>query len=269
MQLQKIHSRAVRLSGLFRYCRKRCCIRSFCLGSTVPLFSSSKAYKQHIYFFPPSRKALVDCGAVHAIAHVRGGQEHGRNWYEEGKLMKKKNTFMDFIDCAEHLVKERYADPARLFAGGGSAGGLLIGAVANMRPDLFRGMIADVPFVDVVTTMLDDTIPLTTFEYDEWGNPSNKEAYHYMLSYSPYDNVAKTSYPALLILAGLHDSQVQYWEPAKWTAKLRDHKTDENMLILKTNMGAGHGGSSGRYGRLEEIAFEYAVMLDQLGLAEK
>ena len=206
--------------------------------------------------------SLVDRGFVYAIAHVRGGQEHGRNWYEEGKLMKKKNTFMDFIDCAEHLVKERYADPARLFAGGGSAGGLLIGAVANMRPDLFKGMIADVPFVDVVTTMLDDTIPLTTFEYDEWGNPSNKEAYHYMLSYSPYDNVAKTSYPALLILAGLHDSQVQYWEPAKWVARLRHRSSGNNPILLKTDMKAGHGGASGRFDRYRDIALEHAFLIN-------
>ncbi len=206
--------------------------------------------------------SLVDRGFVYAIAHVRGGQEHGRNWYEEGKLMKKKNTFMDFIDCAEHLVKERYADPARLFAGGGSAGGLLIGAVANMRPGLFQGMIADVPFVDVVTTMLDDTIPLTTFEYDEWGNPSNKEAYHYMLSYSPYDNVAKTSYPALLILAGLHDSQVQYWEPAKWVARLRHRSSGSNPILLKTDMKAGHGGASGRFDRYRDIALEHAFLIN-------
>ena len=180
--------------------------------------------------------------------------------------MKKKNTFTDFIDCAEHLAKEQYADPDRLFAGGGSAGGLLIGAVANMRPDLFRGLIADVPFVDVVTTMLDDTIPLTTFEYDEWGNPSEEEAYHYMLSYSPYDNVTNVDYPALLILAGLHDSQVQYWEPAKWAARLRHRSTGNNLLLLKTDMTAGHGGASGRFDRFRDIALEHAFLLKLSGL---
>ena len=210
--------------------------------------------------------SLINRGFVYAIAHVRGGQEHGRRWYEDGKLMKKKNTFTDFIDCAEHLAKEQYADPDRLFAGGGSAGGLLIGAVANMRPDLFRGLIADVPFVDVVTTMLDDTIPLTTFEYDEWGNPSEEEAYHYMLSYSPYDNVTNVDYPALLILAGLHDSQVQYWEPAKWAARLRHRSTGNNLLLLKTDMTAGHGGASGRFDRFRDIALEHAFLLKLSGL---
>ena len=211
--------------------------------------------------FSSSMLSLIDRGFVYAIAHVRGGQEHGRGWYEDGKLMKKKNTFTDFIDCAEHLVKEGYASPARLFAGGGSAGGLLIGAVANMRPNLFQGLIADVPFVDVVTTMLDDTIPLTTFEYDEWGNPSELEAYHYMLSYSPYDNVAEVSYPALLILAGLHDSQVQYWEPAKWAARLRHRSTGKNPILLKTDMTAGHGGASGRFDRFRDTALEHAFLI--------
>ena len=211
--------------------------------------------------FRSTMLSLINRGFVYAIAHVRGGQEHGRRWYEDGKLMKKKNTFTDFIDCAEYLAKEQYADPARLFAGGGSAGGLLIGAVANMRPNLFRGLIADVPFVDVVTTMLDDTIPLTTFEYDEWGNPSEEEAYHYMLSYSPYDNVATVDYPALLILAGLHDSQVQYWEPAKWAARLRHRSTGNNLLLLKTDMTAGHGGASGRFDRFRDTALEHAFLL--------
>ena len=211
--------------------------------------------------FRASMLSLINRGFVYAIAHVRGGQEHGRQWYEDGKLMKKKNTFTDFIDCAEHLVKEQYADTHRLFAGGGSAGGLLIGAIANMRPELFRGLIADVPFVDVVTTMLDETIPLTTFEYDEWGNPSEEEAYHYMLSYSPYDNIAAVEYPALLILAGLHDSQVQYWEPAKWAARLRHRSTGNNLLLLKTNMTAGHGGSSGRFDRFRDTALEHAFLL--------
>ena len=216
--------------------------------------------------FRSTMLSLINRGFVYAIAHVRGGQEHGRRWYEDGKLMKKKNTFTDFIDCAEHLAKEQYADPDRLFAGGGSAGGLLIGAVANMRPDLFRGLIADVPFVDVVTTMLDDTIPLTTFEYDEWGNPSEEEAYHYMLSYSPYDNVTSVDYPALLILAGLHDSQVQYWEPAKWAARLRHRSTGNNLLLLKTDMTAGHGGASGRFDRFRDIALEHAFLLKLSGL---
>ena len=211
--------------------------------------------------FRSTMLSLINRGFVYAIAHVRGGQEHGRRWYEDGKLMKKKNTFTDFIDCAEHLAKEQYADPDRLFAGGGSAGGLLIGAVANMRPNLFRGLIADVPFVDVVTTMLDDTIPLTTFEYDEWGNPSEEEAYHYMLSYSPYDNVTNVDYPALLILAGLHDSQVQDWEPAKWAARLRHRSTGNNLLLLKTDMTAGHGGASGRFDRFRDTALEHAFLL--------
>jgi len=211
--------------------------------------------------FRSTMLSLINRGFVYAIAHVRGGQEHGRRWYEDGKLMKKKNTFTDFIDCADHLSKEQYADPDRLFAGGGSAGGLLIGAVANMRPKMFRGLIADVPFVDVVTTMLDDTIPLTTFEYDEWGNPSEKEAYHYMLSYSPYDNVAAVDYPALLILAGLHDSQVQYWEPAKWAARLRHRSTGSNPVLLKTDMTAGHGGASGRFARFRDTAMEHAFLL--------
>lgn len=216
--------------------------------------------------FRSTMLSLINRGFVYAIAHVRGGQEHGRRWYEDGKLMKKKNTFTDFIDCAEHLAKEQYADPDRLFAGGGSAGGLLIGAVANMRPNLFRGLIADVPFVDVVTTMLDDTIPLTTFEYDEWGNPSEEKAYHYMLSYSPYDNVATVDYPALLILAGLHDSQVQYWEPAKWAARLRHRSTGNNLLLLKTDMTAGHGGASGRFDRFRDTALEHAFLLKLSGL---
>ena len=216
--------------------------------------------------FRSTMLSLINRGFVYAIAHVRGGQEHGRRWYEDGKLMKKKNTFTDFIDCAEHLAKEQYADPDRLFAGGGSAGGLLIGAVANIRPNLFRGLIADVPFVDVVTTMLDDTIPLTTFEYDEWGNPSEEKAYHYMLSYSPYDNVATVDYPALLILAGLHDSQVQYWEPAKWAARLRHRSTGNNLLLLKTDMTAGHGGASGRFDRFRDTALEHAFLLKLSGL---
>jgi len=218
--------------------------------------------------FNPFRLSLLDRGFVYAIAHVRGGQELGRQWYEDGKLLKKKNTFTDFIACAEHLIKEKYADPKRVFAQGASAGGLLMGAVINMRPDLFRGVIAGVPFVDVVTTMLDDSIPLTTNEYDEWGNPNDKTYYEYMLSYSPYDQVQAKAYPNLLVTTALHDSQVQYWEPAKWVAKLRALKTDDNLLLLKTRMDAGHGGVSGRYQRYRQIAFEYAFLLDLAGIRQ-
>jgi oligopeptidase B len=209
--------------------------------------------------------SLLDRGFVFAIAHVRGGAELGRAWYEAGKLLDKRNSFTDFIDCAEHLIATRYADPKRVFAQGGSAGGLLVGAVVNMRPDLFAGVIAEVPFVDVVTTMLDDSIPLTTAEYDEWGNPNDERYYRYMLSYSPYDNVAAMDYPAMLVTAGLHDSQVQYWEPAKWVAKLRARKTDSNLLLLRTDMRAGHGGASGRLAGLEDVAFEYAFLLSLAG----
>jgi oligopeptidase B len=215
-------------------------------------------------YFSSNRISLLDRGFVFAIAHLRGGQEMGRQWYEDGKLLKKKNTFTDYIDCATFLIKHQYANPDKLFAQGGSAGGLLMGAVANMRPDLFRGVVADVPFVDVVTTMLDDSIPLTTGEYDEWGNPNEKKYYDYMLSYSPYDNVAKKNYPAMLVTSGLHDSQVQYWEPTKWVAKLRVLKTDQRLLLLKTNMEAGHSGASGRFAPLKEIALEYAFMLGLL-----
>jgi oligopeptidase B len=210
--------------------------------------------------------SLLDRGFVYAIAHVRGGEELGRAWYESGKLLAKRNTFTDFIACAEHLVGERYADPERLFATGGSAGGLLIGAVINMRPELFTGAVAAVPFVDVVTTMLDESIPLTTFEFDEWGNPTDPTYYEYMLSYSPYDNVVAQAYPALLVTAGLHDSQVQYWEPAKWVAKLRVHETDANPLLLRTDMSAGHGGQAGRLESLEQTAFEYGFVLDLAGV---
>ncbi|GIV60698.1 MAG: oligopeptidase B [Rhodothermaceae bacterium] len=215
--------------------------------------------------FSTPRLSLLDRGFIYAVAHVRGGQENGRRWYEEGKLLKKRNTFTDFIAAAEYLVAHRYAHPEKLFAMGRSAGGLLMGAVVNLRPDLFRGVVAGVPFVDVVTTMLDETIPLTTFEYDEWGNPNDSTYFHYMLSYSPYDNVQARAYPAMLVTAGLHDSQVQYWEPAKWVARLRDLKTDDNLLLLKTNMAAGHGGASGRFQRYREIATEYAFLI---GLAE-
>lgn len=212
-------------------------------------------------YFSTSRLSLLDRGFVFAIAHIRGGEDMGRVWYEEGKLLKKRNTFTDFISCAEHLIEEKYTSPKHLYAMGGSAGGLLMGAVMNMRPDLFNGIIAAVPFVDVVTTMLDESIPLTTGEFQEWGNPKNKEYYEYMLSYSPYDNIAAKEYPNLLITSGLHDSQVQYWEPAKWVAKLRELKTGSNHLYLHTNMEAGHGGASGRFNALKELALEYTFLL--------
>ena len=218
--------------------------------------------------FASPRLSLIDRGFVYAIAHVRGGQEFGRYWYEEGKLLNKKNTFTDFIACAEHLIREQFTSPQKLFAMGRSAGGLLMGAVTNMLPGLFNGIVAEVPFVDVVTTMLDPSIPLTTGEYEEWGDPNQKEYYDYMLSYSPYDNVEKKAYPNLLITGGLHDSQVQYWEPAKWAAKLRELKTDQNRLLLKTNMEAGHGGASGRFRRHHETAFSYAFLLDLAGIKE-
>ena len=218
--------------------------------------------------FRSDRLSLLDRGFVFAMAHIRGGSEMGRYWYEEGKLLNKKNTFMDFIDCAEYLIAEKFTNPDKLFAMGGSAGGLLMGAVLNMRPDLFKGVIAAVPWVDVITTMLDESIPLTTSEFDEWGNPKNEEYYWYMLSYSPYDNVGAKDYPAMLVTTGLQDSQVQYFEPAKWVAKLRAMKTDDNILLLHTNMGAGHGGVSGRFRRYKETALEYAFMLNLLGIKE-
>jgi len=198
-----------------------------------------------------------------------GGQELGRRWYEDGKLLKKKNTFTDYIDVAEYLIGQGYTHPDNLFAWGGSAGGLLMGAVTNMRPDLFKGVVALVPWVDVVTTMLDESVPFTTSAYDEWGDPNEEEYYRYMLSYSPYDNVEAKDYPNMLVTTGLHDSQVQYFEPAKWVAKLRALKTDDNRLLLKTNMEAGHGGASGRYRRYREIAFQYAFLLDLVGLDEQ
>lgn len=211
--------------------------------------------------FSSIRLSLLDRGFIYVIAHVRGGEDLGRPWYENGKMLKKKNTFFDFIDCAEYLIKKEYTLSKHLYANGGSAGGLLIGAVINYAPKLFHGVVADVPFVDVVTTMLDDSIPLTTGEYDEWGNPNQLEYYNYMKSYSPYDNVENKEYPNMLVTTGLHDSQVQYWEPAKWVAKLRDMKTDSNLLLLQTNMDAGHGGSSGRFESLKEVALEYAFYL--------
>jgi oligopeptidase B len=218
--------------------------------------------------FRSDRISLLDRGFVYAIAHVRGGQEMGRRWYEDGKLLNKKNTFYDFIDCAKYLIDQKFTNPGKMFCQGGSAGGLLIGAVINMAPELFRGAVAGVPFVDVVTTMLDESIPLTTFEFDEWGDPKEKEYYDYMLSYSPYDQVEKKDYPALLITTGFYDSQVQYFEPAKWIAKLRDMKTDDNLLIMDCNMDAGHGGASGRFKSLKRRALEFAFLFDQLGIYE-
>ncbi len=210
--------------------------------------------------FSSLRLSLLDRGFVSAIAHIRGGEYLGREWYEEGKMLEKKNTFYDFIDAAKYLIQKNYTSSKHLYAMGGSAGGLLVGAVMNMEPELFNGVVAQVPFVDVVTTMLDETIPLTTGEYDEWGNPNDKEYYDYMLSYSPYDNIETKKYPNALITTGFHDSQVQYWEPAKWTAKLRDLKTDNNLLIFKTDMTSGHGGTSGRFESLKEDALEYAFL---------
>lgn len=218
--------------------------------------------------FASPRLSLLDRGFTFAIAHVRGGQEMGRDWYEDGKLLNKKNTFTDFVDCADFLIREGYTSADHLFATGGSAGGLLMGAIINMRPELFHGVVTRVPFVDVVTTMLDADIPLTTSEYDEWGNPNDKTYYDYILSYSPYDNVEAKAYPNLLVTTGLHDSQVQYWEPAKWVAKLRALKTGDNRLVLKTNMEAGHGGASGRYEQYRETALNYAFMLDLAGIGE-
>ena len=211
--------------------------------------------------FSAERLSLVDRGFIFAMAHVRGGSEMGRSWYEDGRQLKKKNSFTDFIDCTKFLIAQEYTSPGHLYARGGSAGGLLMGAVANMAPELYHGIIAAVPFVDVITTMLDESIPLTTSEYDEWGNPNDKAFYDYILSYSPYDNVEAKDYPNMLITAGLHDSQVQYWEPAKWIAKLRELKTDDNLLLLYTNMEAGHGGASGRFEALKEDAMEYAFLL--------
>ena len=224
-------------------------------SSTDPVFNSAIV-------------SLLDRGFVYAISHIRGGQEMGRAWYENGKKLNKRNTFNDFIDVTEALVKSGYADRGKVFARGGSAGGLLMGAVANMRPDLYRGILTDVPFVDVMTTMLDETIPLTSNEFDEWGNPKQKEFYDYMLSYSPYDNLKPQAYPAMMVTTGLFDSQVQYFEPAKWVARLRATKTDSHPLIFKINMDAGHGGKSGRFIRLRETAEQYAFVLDLLSIKE-
>ena len=218
--------------------------------------------------FSSVRLSLLDRGFAFAICHIRGGQMMGRQWYEDGKMFKKMNTFNDFIDCSKYLIDEKYTSEDHLYALGGSAGGLLMGAVVNLAPELYNGVIAAVPFVDVVSTMLDETIPLTTGEFDEWGNPKNLESYEYMLSYSPYDNVSNQEYPNMLVTTGLFDSQVQYWEPAKWVAKLRDMKTDDNLLVLDTDMEAGHGGASGRFKRYKTTALEYAFFLDLEGISE-
>ena len=227
----------------------------------------SYGYTVDPYFRSP-QLSLLDRGFIFAIAHIRGGQINGRQWYDDGKLLKKMNTFTDFNDCAEYLIAEHYTRPDKLFATGRSAGGLLMGTIVNLRPDLYHGVVTSVPFVDIVTTMLDEDIPLTTNEYDEWGDPRQKVYYDYMLSYSPYDNVKAQDYPNMLVTTGLHDSQVQYWEPAKWVAKLRDLKTDDNLLLLHTNMDAGHGGQSGRFRRYRETAMEYAFLLKLAGIPE-
>ncbi|WP_159023173.1 S9 family peptidase [Formosa sp. L2A11] len=217
-------------------------------------------------YFSTVRLSLLDRGFIYAIAHIRGGEYLGRDWYENGKLLTKLNTFYDFIDCTKHLINEKYTSTKHMYAYGGSAGGLLMGAIINMNPELYNGVLAAVPFVDVVTTMLDDTIPLTTGEYDEWGNPNDETYYNYMKSYSPYDNVEAKAYPNMLVTTGLHDSQVQYWEPAKWVAKLRDVKIDSNLLLFQTDMDAGHAGASGRFESLKEVALEYAFLLELEGI---
>ena len=219
-------------------------------------------------YFSSTRLSLLDRGFVFAIAHIRGGEELGRAWYEDGKLLNKKNTFYDFIDCAKFLIQKGYTQSKHLYAAGGSAGGLLMGAIINMEPSLWNGIIAGVPFVDVISTMLDESIPLTTGEFDEWGNPKNKVYYDYIKSYSPYDNIEKKDYPNLLVTTGYWDSQVQYWEPAKWVAKLREYKTDNNLLIMDCNMNVGHGGASGRFKRYKEIALEYSFLLKLEGISQ-
>ena len=219
-------------------------------------------------FFSPAIYSLIDRGFVYAIAQIRGGSDLGEQWYEDGKLLKKKNTFTDFIACAEKLISDKYTSASKLSAMGGSAGGLLMGAVVNMRPDLFNTIVAHVPFVDVINTMLDTSLPLTTQEYEEWGDPNVEEYYRYILSYSPYDNVTTKEYPNILATGGLNDSQVGFHEPTKWVAKLREHKSDNNIVLLYTNMDSGHGGATGRYDRIKEVAFEYAFVLDRLGIRE-
>jgi oligopeptidase B len=238
-------------------------------GSNPTLLYGYGSYGNTIdAYFSSVRLSLLDRGFVYAIAHIRGGQEMGRFWYEDGKLLKKKNTFTDFIDCGEFMIKEGFTSKEHLYAMGGSAGGLLVGAVVNMRPDLWNGAIAAVPFVDVVSTMMDETIPLTTGEFDEWGNPKDSVYYEYIKSYSPYDNIEAKAYPNLLVTTGFWDSQVQYWEPAKWVAKLRQLKTDNNQLLMYCNMETGHGGASGRFQRYRETAMEYAFLFDLEGITE-
>jgi oligopeptidase B len=215
--------------------------------------------------FSSARLSLLDRGFAYVLCHIRGGQELGRQWFEDGRMLNKLNSFHDFIDCSEYLIREKYTSTDKLFAMGGSAGGLLMGGIINMRPDLYKGVLAAVPFVDVVTTMSDESIPLTTGEYDQWGNPADQPYYEYMLSYSPYDNVCAQAYPNMLVTTGLHDSQVQYYEPAKWVAKLRTLKTDDNLLLLHTDLEAGHGGASGRFQALRDVARQYAFMLLVLG----
>lgn len=244
--------------------------KGFQKNGTGPLLQYS--YGSYGYSMDPSfsagRLSLLNRGFAFVICHIRGGHEMGRAWYDNGKMLHKKNTFNDFVDCSLFLIQEKWTSSEGLFAMGGSAGGLLMGAVANMAPQLYKGIVAQVPFVDVVTTMLDDSIPLTTGEYEEWGNPNEKVYYDYMKSYSPYDNVTPQPYPNMLITTGLHDSQVQYWEPAKWVAKLRELKTDANQLLFHCDMEAGHGGASGRFKRLKDVALEYAFMLNLLGIRE-
>ena len=218
--------------------------------------------------FGSGRLSLVDRGFIFAVAHLRGGMEMGWDWYEGGKLLQKKNTFTDYIACAEHLIGEGYTTSGQIVAAGGSAGGMLMGAVANLRPDLFRAIVAQVPFVDVLNTMLDDTLPLTTMEYNEWGNPNERAFYDYIKAYSPYDNVIAQAYPSMLITGGISDPRVTYWEPAKWAARLRDTKTDDNLLLLKIHMESGHAGASGRFDRLIEVAEEYAFILNTLGMGD-
>lgn len=237
------------------------------LDGTSPLLQY--AYGSYGYTVDPSfstvRLSLLDRGFIYVIAHIRGGEYLGRPWYEEGKLLRKKNTFYDFIDCSTYLIEKKYTSKEHLYAMGGSAGGLLMGVIVNMAPELYNGVVASVPFVDVITTMLDESIPLTTGEYDEWGNPIDKTYYEYMKSYSPYDNVEAKHYPNMLVTTSLHDSQVQYFEPAKWVAKIREKKTDDNLLLLHTNMDAGHGGASGRFESIKEVAEEYTFLLDLEG----
>jgi oligopeptidase B len=217
--------------------------------------------------FNATRLSLLDRGVVMAYAHIRGGADMGKQWHDAGRMMNKMNTFTDFIACTEHLVASKYGSRDKIAIEGGSAGGLLMGAVTNLRPDLFKVVISHVPFVDVMNTMLDASLPLTVPEYEEWGNPNEKPAFDYMLKYSPYDNLKKSAYPAMLVKTSFNDSQVMYWEPAKYVAKLRTLKDDKSVLLLKTNMAAGHGGASGRYDRFHEIAFDYAFMLRQLGIS--